>query len=224
MTIEEYFGDWLKVIDKEELAKVTRFVSSLDPNKTCPRISDIFRAFNKCKYNECTTIFLGQDPYPQKGVATGLSFGNSGDIKNISPSLQILEEAAVDYRIHHDSVIFDYTLESWANQGILLLNSALTCEVGKPDSHSLQWRSFISKLLQNICIQNIGIIFVLFGERAKSFKPFIDDFQHIIEAKHPAYYARNNEEMPTSIFKDINSILKGKYNTTINWFNTIDII
>lgn len=105
-------------------------------------------------------VFLGQDPYPQKGVATGILFGNSEDTPEdrLSPSLQIVKEAAINYEIPHNRIEFDNTLESWAKQGILMINTALTCEVG---SHFELWKPFVSKLIHNLSYKNNGIVYLL---------------------------------------------------------------
>lgn len=181
----------------------------------------MFRAFTLCSLKDCRIVFLGQDPYPQKGIATGILFGNKVDTSEdkLSPSLEVIKEAAVNYEIPHYELRFDNTLESWAKQGILMINSALTCVVNKTGSHTLNWRPFISKLIKNISKER-GIIFVLFGRQAQSFKSYIDESCNaIIEVEHPSYFARTNTKMPYSVFTDINKLLKNQYNTEIVWYN-----
>ena len=223
MTLEEYFGDWMKVIDRKELDIVMNKVGLEYKKKPiCPIQSDVFKAFKLCSLNDCKIVFLGQDPYPQKGVATGILFGNSYDTKeeDLSPSLKIVRDAAINLHISHYSITFDQTLESWAKQGILMLNSALTCEMNKVGSHTMLWRPFISKLLQNYSIINPGTVYVLFGKTAQTFKPYIKN-GIIIEVEHPAYFARIGKEMPVEVFQEVNKQLKSKYNTTIEWYKEI---
>lgn len=218
MTLEEYFGDWIKVIDKVELNKVIFKLKSMS-NYT-PSMSNIFKAFELCKYNDMKVIFLGYDPYPQKGVATGILFGNSKETKeeDLSPSLKIVRDAAIDLHVPHNSIIFDQTLESWAKQGIFMINSALTVEINKVGSHTMLWRPFISKLLRNISNINTGIIYVLFGRQAQTFKPYIGKFNHIIEIGHPAYFARTNTKMPSELFRNVSNLVKGIYGVPIEWY------
>lgn len=218
MTLEEYFGDWIKVIDKVELNKVIFKLKSMS-NYT-PNMSNIFKAFELCKYNDMKVIFLGYDPYPQKGVATGILFGNSKETKeeDLSPYLKIVRDAAVDLHVPHNSIIFDQTLESWAKQGIFMINSALTVEINKVGSHTMLWRPFISKLLRNISNINTGIIYVLFGRQAQTFKPYIGKFNHIIEIGHPAYFARTNTKMPSELFRNVSNLVKGIYGVPIEWY------
>lgn len=223
MTISEYFGDWLKVIDMPTLNRIISTINNLyHTQSVMPEYKNIFRAFHLCPYNDLKIIFLGQDPYPQKGVATGVLFGNKENTKELSPSLEVIKEACIDYTIPHSPIVFDNTLESWAKQGILMINSSLTVQENKPGSHSLIWRPFISKLLQNCSKKETGLVYVLFGKDAQSFKPYIDDKHNdVLEVSHPAYYARTNTKLPTQLFKDINRIMLNRYNTPIKWYNEL---
>lgn len=223
MTIGEYFGGWMKVIDIFEIDRVLNALRRINPDKLCPEYPNIFRAFELCRYNDCKVVFIGQDPYPQKGVATGILFGNKPEAKELSPSLEVIKESCINYELPHGPIEFDITLESWSRQGILMLNSALTCEVGKVGSHMNLWRAFISKLLKNLSEYNPGLCYVLFGSRAKTFKPYINkDYNCIIEVEHPAYFARTKQIMPYSTFTDINNFLKGKYGTVIEWYHELN--
>lgn len=221
MTIEEYFGDWMKVLDKAEAMKIMGWLKTVNPNTLCPALSNVFRAFKLCPYNKCRIVFVGQDPFPQKGVATGILFGNSKGTPEdkLSPSLQVVKESVINYEIPHNLFTFDNTLESWAKQGILMINSALTCEVNRVGSHVNEWRPFISKLLKNLSIKETGLIYVLFGRQAQTLKPYIDKrYNDIIEIEHPAYFARTNQIMPYGIFTEINKLLYGRYGEKIEWF------
>lgn len=225
MTIKEYFGEWLKVFNLKELYKVINVLNSMDKDMLCPEYSNIFKAFTLCPYEKCTIVFIGQDPYPQKGVAQGILFGNSIDTPEgkLSPSLNIVKECAINLEIPHNIINFDNSLESWAKQGILMLNSALTCEVNKVGAHTMLWRKFMSSFLNNLSNYNYGLIYVLFGERAKTFKPYINaSCNDIMEVKHPAYYARTGTKMPYTVFTDINNLLYNKYGTKIKWYQEIN--
>lgn len=221
MTLEEYFGDWLKVINRVELNKVLTLLNRMYKVKPiCPTQEDVFKAFTLCKYCDCKVIFIGYDPYPQKEIATGILFGNKQDTKeeNWSPSLKIIRNAVVDLHVPHNLIIFDPTLESWAKQGILMINSALTVEMNKAGSHIMLWRPFISKLIKKMSEYDTGMIYVLFGSTARTFKPYIGKYNDVIEIEHPAYFARTNQDMPSDIFYKINKLLKDKYNCQINWY------
>ena len=220
MTAEEYFGDWMRVIDKDELIKVMRWIQTLDDFNICPSKKNIFKAFKLCPYKELRVVCIGMDPYPQPGVAQGILFGNSKDTPEelLSPSLQVVKESVINYTIPHGRIEFDNTLESWAKQGILLINSAFTCKVNEVGSHLSIWKPFTSKLIENISYKNNGLVFVLFGGQAQFFKSYIKGFHKIIEVPHPAYFARRNEIMPYSTFTEINKYLKEQYNEEIEFY------
>ena len=221
MIPEEYFGDWSKVINFKELDTVLKKIGTIDPESLCPKPSKVFRAFKLCPYKDLRVVFVGQDPYPQKGVATGVLFGNSSGTpeEDLSPSLKIIRECCIDYSVPHGPIEFDNTLESWAKQGILMINSALTCKVNEVGSHAMIWRKFISTFLKSLSNREMGIIYVLFGKQAQTFEPYINSkFNHIIKTEHPAYFARANKSMPHNIFANINKILRENYGETIKWY------
>lgn len=220
MSLEEYFGDWIRVINQKELNTVIGTMNRIySSKKVCPAAENVFRAFGLCPYNELKVVFVGQDPYPQKDVATGILFGNRADVPEdeLSPSLKVVKEAAVNFEIPHNSIIFDQTLESWARQGILMINSALTVEMNKVGSHTMLWRPFISSLLKNISETNPGLIYVLFGSQAGTFQPYIKTGT-VIKVPHPAYNARTETKMNPELFTSINRELKSKYGITIKWY------
>lgn len=202
MTAEEYFGDWMKVIDKDELMKVMRWIQTLDDSNICPSKKNIFRAFQLCPYKELRVVCIGMDPYPQPGVATGILFGNSPTVEErlLSPSLKVVKKAV------NATSDFDNTMKKWARQGILMINSALTCKVNQIGSHVDVWRPFVSKLIHNLSRTRPDIIFVMFGAQAQSFNKEIGD-NTIINVKHPAYYARMGFPMPSEPFEEINRLL-----------------
>lgn len=219
MTPEEYFGKWSKVIDFEELKVVLGKLNKVNPELLCPKHNNVFKAFKMCPYDKLKVVMLSQDPYPQLGVATGLCFGNHEHTKNLSPSLEILKECCINNTIPHGIIEFDNTLESWANQGVLMLNSALTCEANKIGSHIMIWRKFIANVLAKLSYCEYGLIYVLFGKQAQTFEPYINSpFNEIIKIEHPSYFARTKQIMPYKLFKDIDKLLIGKYGESIKWF------
>lgn len=222
MTYEEYFGDWTKVIDYNELTKVLKKVNiEYDTKSIMPKYEDIFKAFTLCSLHDTKIVMLGFDPYPQRGVATGILFANHKDVseENLSPSLKIIKEAVINFAIPHNIITFDNSLESWCKQGILMLNSALTVELNKAGSHTMLWRKFICNLLTNICKYETGLIFVLFGQQAQTFSPYINSrYNTIIKEKHPAWYARTGNKMPHSLFTTISNMCMDKYGIPIKWY------
>lgn len=164
-------------------------------------------------------------PYPNiingKPVATGIAFANSRDTPedSYSPSLEVLRESVIDYSLPHGSINFDPSLEEWEKQGVLLLNSALSCEAGKPGSHYLLWKPFISSLLIALSKNAPGTVYVLMGNAAQSYLSYIDEkLNHVICTKHPSWYARQGEKMPHDLWKRIDNILIGQSGKGINWY------
>lgn len=218
MTIEETFNDWLRVIDTNLLMQT---LSKIPMDKICPEKDNVFKAFQLCSLKDCRVVFLGQDPYPQKGVATGILFGNKATTKeeDLSPSLQVIKESSIDFtRTHNLPITFDITLESWAKQGILMLNSALTVEMNKIGSHTQVWRPFISQFIKSLSSYG-NYLFVLFGQQAQTFEPYINkNYSHIIKENHPAFYTRSNKRMPSDVFYKVNEYLRVEYHESVMWY------
>lgn len=216
-----YFKDWVKVLDYDIINDIMGKLKPLyATGKITPAYKDIFKVFNITPYNKLKVIFLGQDPYPQKDVATGIAFANKPEVKELSPSLNLLKESVIDFEVPHNIIIFDQTLEEWSKQGILLLNTALTVELNKPGSHALLWRPFIHSLLSNLTISNPGLIYVLFGNDAQSFESDIKN-NIIIKERHPSWYCRNHQKLPHSFFVSLDKKIKEQFNEEITWFNEL---
>ena len=219
MTIQQYFGDWSKVLDLAEANRIIRRLSASD--SVCPQVKDVFKAFRVCPLDSLRVVLLSQDPYPQKGVATGIAFANPRNTPedSYSPSLEVLRESVINYTIPHRRVIFDPSLEKWASQGVLLLNSALSCETGKPGSHVLMWRPFIRSLLIGLSQYHTGIVYVLMGSVAQSLEAYINRCSnHVMHVRHPSWYARQRQRMPSGIWQEINTILMSQGDHGIEWY------
>lgn len=215
MEAKEFFGPWYKCLNPKELVSVISRVKLLyQKTITYPAYKDIFNAFKFCNYNNLKVVIIGMDPY-NDGSATGIAFANKEGTVNISPSLGVIKDC-LERNYTPERECFDITLKSWAKQGVLFLNSALTVERGKPGSHSAVWRKFIASFLQGLGQWQTGIIYVLMGEQAKTFKPYIGPFNDVIECKHPAFYARTHQPMP-NIFEQIDALTWSKNKIKITW-------
>ena len=226
MTIEEYFGDWSKVIDLKEADRIMRKLSN--EKDVCPQMKDIFKAFKLCSLSSLRVVILGQDCYPDiyngKPRATGIAFANSSDVpeKDYSPSLSVLKESVIDYTVPHESVKFDQSLEKWEEQGVLLINTALSCKAGKIGSHLLLWRPFIKSLLTNLSVYHAGIVYVLMGNAAQSFEGCINrQYNQVIRIRHPSWFARQKEHMPHKLWSVINEFLISHNGTGIEWYSNL---
>lgn len=199
---------WKHIIPHKELNEIlSKIKEPISPTK-----DKIFKAFELCNYNNLKCIILGMDPYTDPKLATGLAFANPAAA--LSPSLLRVRDAALgeELKCH-----FDPTLEEWAKQGVLLLNSALTTKVGESKAHLMLWRPFIAKFLNNLSEVSPGLIYILLGEVAQTFTPYIGINNYILTEKHPAYYARVEENMPSTVFIQTNNLLKQLNNLTIDW-------
>lgn len=214
MTEAEYFGDWYPLIDKQSLNRVlNRLITETD---FTPPHEDVFKVFTKCSFSNLKAVFLGMDPYPQKGVATGVAFANKKDVPltEMSPSLKVIFNSVGAYYSDVPDGTLDCTLDLWSRQGILLLNSALTTKIDSPGSHALLWRRFIASLLSNISKNKPDTVFVLFGQQAQSFSSYISN-SPCIRCVHPSYCARKGILLP-DIFSEIDALL-AKSDTYIYW-------
>ena len=180
-----------------------------------PPIPSIFRALELVHFNEVKVLILGQDPYHGFGQANGLSFSVNKEIM-IPPSLKnIFLELENDLNIpisqHGD-------LTSWAQQKILLLNSVLTVEQGKPNSHQkLGWDKLTNKIISRLS-QRGNMIFVLWGNSAQKKLYLIDDKKNkILSAPHPSPLSAYRGFFGCKHFSEINKILIENGSNEINW-------
>lgn len=182
-----------------------------------------FRAFRECGPKDLKIIILGQDPYPQPGVFDGLAFSN-GNLKGggrISPSLaSIFKEINRD--IYDDVDHYNNPdLVRWANQGILLLNTALSVVEYTPTSHGKLWEPFMKELIARLTEYNTGLIFLLWGSHAQRYQKFIKNIlnHHIITAGHPSPLNRTNLFFGSSVFSRTNELINemNGEDFTITW-------
>ena len=154
-----------------------------------PPGSKIFRAFDLCPLDAVKVVILGQDPYHGAGQAMGLSFSVPEEIA-APPSLKnIFKEIESDLGIRMSG---SPDLEPWARQGVLLLNSVLTVRAGVAASHAgLGWQNFTDAVIKLISERCEGVVFMLWGNYARSKAGLIDSGRHLVlQAAHPSPLAR----------------------------------
>jgi uracil-DNA glycosylase len=151
-----------------------------------PPLKQVFRAFEECPYDKLQIVIIGQDPYPQLGVADGISFSCSNTDK-LQPSLRyILDEINRSVYGGHPGSL-DVDLKRWSNQGVLMLNTALTVEVCKIGSHYDIWKSFTAYLLDWLNTHDSGLVYLYMGKKAEEWSDLTDDNTSIkYFVKHPA--------------------------------------
>jgi uracil-DNA glycosylase len=203
---KEYYKK-LKIIIDEKYATTTVF----------PPKEKIFKAFSMTKYENLKVVILGQDPYHGAGQAQGFCFSTPANIPN-PPSMQnILKEIAAD--TGKPSVALDGDLTPWAQQGILLLNTILTVEEGKPKSHhNIGWEIFTDTIIKHISDNFEGIVFLLWGAPAIAKANLIDKQKHfILGAPHPSPLSAYRGFFGCKHFSKTNEILKEINKEQIIW-------
>ena len=212
-----------KILDHELYRGINFFLmqQELVNNKTVyPPATERFNAFNWFNIRETRVIIVGQDPYHGEGQANGLCFSVKTGQK-IPPSLRnIFREITNEYPD------FDYTnhkdgnLEYLARQGVLLLNTSLTVEKGKPNSHAKAWRGFTRDLIQSILFEReSGVVLLLWGKNASdTVKGLNTNGHHILRATHPSPLGANRGGwFLCNHFKKTNEILKTQGKPEIMW-------
>ena len=176
----------------------------------------LFNAFQRTPFDRVRVVILGQDPYHQPGQAMGLSFSVPAGVK-VPPSLNnIYKELARTepgfVRPSHGD------LSAWTDQGVLLLNAALTVEAGKAGSHSkIGWIPFTDAVIRRLSEGREGLIFLLWGNFAKEKAKLIDGQRHhILTAVQPSPLAGGGF-VGCGHFHQVNEILRARGETPINW-------
>ncbi len=149
----------------------------------------IFNAFNLTPFDQVRVVIIGQDPYHGPGQAEGLSFSVPHGMP-LPPSLvNIYKEIETDLGV---TLHKDGSLRGWAEQGVFLINAVLTVRAGQPTSHSgIGWAQFTDAVIRTLSEQREGLVFLLWGNFARSKRDLIDTSRHVVlEAAHPSPLAR----------------------------------
>ncbi len=182
-----------------------------------PKESQLFNAYNLTPLDKVKVVIIGQDPYHGNGQANGLCFSVNKGL-SLPPSLSnIYKELVSDVGITTP----EYgNLSFWANQGVLLLNSALTVRAGEANSHqSIGWEKFTDATIKVISKENMGIIFLLWGGFAKKKSALIDSSKHhILTTGHPSPLSANRGYwFGNRHFSKTNELLMKEGKKIINW-------
>jgi len=181
-----------------------------------PKNDEIFNAFNFTIPNKIKVVILGQDPYHRESQAHGLAFSVPNGVK-IPPSLRnIFKELKRDLNY---SISSNGNLESWAKQGVLMLNASLTVREKVAGSHQkLGWETFTDSVIKKISDKKEGIIFLLWGAFAQKKLELIDKRKHhILITSHPSPFSAYRGFLGCNHFSKTNKILIKNNQQTINW-------
>ena len=177
----------------------------------------IFNAFNQTPFSKTRVVILGQDPYHGAGQAHGLSFSVPNGI-NPPPSLKnIFKEIQDDIGVAMPQQYGNLT--KWAEQGVLLLNAALTVRAGEPFSHAkIGWAEFTNAVIQAISDDKEGVVFLLWGKFAQDKQVLIDETKHhVLKAAHPSPFSADKGFFGCKHFSKTNELLAEQGFKPIDW-------
>ncbi|ROS04929.1 uracil-DNA glycosylase [Sinobacterium caligoides] len=181
-----------------------------------PPADKVFHAFDALPLKSIKVVILGQDPYHGEGQAHGLSFSVECGVK-VPPSLRNI------FRELHDDLGIELPphgcLDSWVDQGVLLLNNVLTVEKGQAGSHrKLGWEQFTDRVIDTINSQCEGVVFILWGGPAQQKAKNVDDSRHcVLQAPHPSPLSSYRGFFGCKHFSMANDYLAGNDKKAVDW-------
>ena len=215
-------NDWLPAVSEEFKKPYYRTLYSYvkeEYNKTTvyPPADDIFNAFHFTPLSKVKVLLLGQDPYHNVNQAHGLSFSVLPSQKDIPPSLQNIYQ-----ELHDDLGCFipnNGYLKKWADQGVLLLNTALTVRAHQANSHQGKgWEKFTDAVIQAVNAQDRPIVYFLWGRPAQSKMSMLDNPKHLIlKAPHPSPLSAYRGFFGCKHFSQANTFLEERGIEPIDW-------
>lgn len=214
-------NDWQEILkpqfESEYYLNLREFLKSEYSSHTVyPDMYDIFNSLKLTPYQSVKVVILGQDPYHQPGQAHGLAFSVKKGVQ-IPPSLQnVYKEINADLGLPIPS---HGCLTDWAEQGVLLLNTALTVRRGEPMSHKGKgWETFTDAVISALNMREKPVIFLLWGAPARAKKALITSPRHyVLTAAHPSPLSAYNGFFGCKHFSKANAILEKLGEKPIDW-------
>ncbi len=181
-----------------------------------PSASNWFRALDLTPLDRVRVVILGQDPYHGEGQAHGLCFSVPPDVRPPPSLVNIFRELESDLGIRPAAHGF---LEHWARQGVLLLNSVLTVELGRPASHRDRgWEKFTDSVVRQVNARPDPVVFLLWGSYAQKKAAFVDTSRHLVlKAPHPSPLSAHSGFFGCRHFSKANAFLQGRGLDPIDW-------
>ncbi|MHA7138299.1 uracil-DNA glycosylase [Rossellomorea arthrocnemi] len=214
-------NDWADILEDElqmEYYQTLRewLKGEYETNTTYPSMHDIFNAFHYTAYEDVKVVLLGQDPYHGPNQAEGLSFSVKKGLK-IPPSLrnmykELQEDIGCPTPAHG-------SLVKWAKQGVLLLNTVLTVQDGKANSHRGKgWEQFTDHVISILNEREEPMVFILWGKPAQSKQALIDSSKHfIVTAPHPSPLSAHRGFFGSKPYSQTNEFLRKQGINEIDW-------
>lgn len=205
---------WVSLVGKDWWDHARELADKLSNQNTAPPRELVFAALYSIHPDRVKVVILGQDPYPTPGRARGVAFGYRSDYQRapVSSLLNIMTESGAT----------DPTLQSWVDQEVLLLNTRLTVERGKPMSHAnLGWEPLINKLLDKLMDRQI--VWILLGAEARKTVTSLTKYSKvgvapiILTTSHPCKFSAHRGFLGSGIFKQANEQLTLWGYTPVDW-------
>jgi uracil-DNA glycosylase len=186
-----------------------------------PHKNEIFRAFHLTDFDNIKAVIIGMDPYPNfyknEPVACGLAFAPRNN-EYLPPSLkQIYNQIVRDFYPEEETDYKQMDLSYWAEQGIFLLNAALTVRQGEAGSHLAHWKWFTTEVIKKINELNSAIPFCLWGKDAQQFERYVQSHNILLKAPHPVSASYSGKSWQCDHFKFISNHIKDTNNIDIKW-------
>jgi uracil-DNA glycosylase len=212
---KEKVGDWFQRDDMRALAQFLRERKAAGAH-VFPPGPRIFAAFDATPFDAVKVVILGQDPYHGRGQAHGLCFSVLPGVP-VPPSLDnIFKEIQRDLGIARPDHGY---LMPWAQRGVLLLNSVLTVEEGRPGSHQGKgWEGFTNHVVETLDREREGLVFLLWGSYAQAKGKVIDARRHrVLKTTHPSPLSAHRGFLGSGHFSATNDYLSRNGKTPIDW-------
>lgn len=221
MLYEKIGNDWDEFLEKEVqrpyFRAIESFVDKEYETKTIyPPYEDIFNAFKLTSLSSIKVVLLGQDPYHEENQAHGLAFSTPRG----NPIPRSLSNIFKEIRDEYGYDIPDNgCLEKWAKEGVFLLNTVLTVEESKANSHSkCGWQTFTDNVIKHINRQEQPIVFLLWGKQAEKKKQLLTNRNHLVLiTSHPSPFSARKGFMGCNHFKQANKFLQENGSDQIDW-------
>lgn len=206
-------------VDREYFQKLLFFLEEESKNSKIAPSGNFFRALTLTSYEDVKIVILGQDPYPSKGHANGLAFAVNEGVETPRSLENIFKEIETDLNIEKPT---NNTLLGWSEQGILLLNTVLTCREGEPMSHRNRgWELLTDKIISILNKRPEPILFILWGKPSQDKRKLISSSHHkVLMAAHPSPLSAYRGFFGCKHFSKANQILQEMGYSPIDWSRT----
>ncbi len=198
---------------EEVMAEIKEISQALQEEKKpiWPILSDVFNAFKLCPFDQLKVVIVGQDPYHTPDTASGLAFSGKPEAKVPSSLRNVFQKLRQENYTANNSY-----LGSWAEQGVFLINTALTVAESSPGSHIHHWNTFTYLLFKYIAKKE-KVVWILWGNKAEIYKNYVPAHSFLITGGHPSPLNRTGSFLKSDYFRVCNQYLQTHKIAEINW-------